>query len=214
MTRAVRMAFFDLYRSMMDEHLKWREKSKEWNDEAADIAKEYDMFGSFLDNIRLKLEKGHPYTFEFERDLRRILEFLNTNKRPGLARKLRKYIMDPLAFQFERTKKKGMGLKDAKIREAFLDLYEDMFFAHLRWRGKSWRAKYENVEAAEIARVYDACRILLDQIRLKFEKGEPYRSFQRDLDTILGFLDATSEWYLSLDLKRIIDALKGEESDE
>ena len=214
MTRAVRTAFFDLYRSMMAEHLKWREKSKEWNDEAARIAERYDRFRRLLDRIRLKLEEGEPYRFE-QHDLRRILRFLNTNKRPELARKLRE-IIDGLAFQFERTQKKGMGLRDNEIREAFLDLYQNMLFAHLRWRDRFWHyySWREDHEAAEIARVYDACRILLDQIRLKFEKGEPYRNFQQDLDTILGFLDANYDRDLSRSLKEIIDYLKKEGSDE
>ena len=212
MTGAMRGAFCDVYRDMVHEHLEWYEKSKADNDKAAEkMARDYDWHRIRLDWIRKELEKGEPHTFE--RDLRGILRFLNTNKKPELARKLRE-IIDGLAFQFERTKKKGMGLKDNEIRNTFLNLYRDLFFAHLRWRNESWRARHENVEAAEIARVYDACRILIDMVRLKFEKGEPYRSFQQDLDTILGFLYANHDRDLSRSLKEIIDALKGEESDE
>ena len=213
MTKRIRQAFSDLYRGMVLEHLKWRDKSKDKNDEAAHIARDYNAYRYTLDRVRLKFEKGEPYTFEH--DLHRILRFLNTNKRPELARKLRE-IIDGLAFQFERTQKKGLDLKDNEIRQAFSDLYRGMLLAHLRWRDKFWHhySWREDHEAAEIARVYDACRILLDQIRLKFEKGEPYRSFQRDLDTILEFLDSYHDRHLSRSLKEIIDYLKKEESDE
>ena len=218
MTKGVRTAFFDLHRSMVLKHLEWRGKSKKENDKAAEMARVYDVCQSILDSTRLKLEKGHPHTSETKHNLSRILSYLEPNTDQELANKLRENIINPLSFQFERTKEKGMSLKDNKIRDAFLNLYQDMFFSHLEWRERSWAlsaSRRENEEAAEIARVYDACRILLDQIRLKFEKGEPYRSFQQNLDTMLEFVKLYQlRRYEYQGFIRLIDALKEEESDE